>query len=87
MTVVGAYARIDPDEAEAIRARIDALSQVSTFELEDHDKVGLLIESSDLGQAHDALTKRIRAIEGVWGIWPIYVHTEETESQAECESA
>jgi len=90
MAVVGAFARIDPAGAKEICASIEALPQVSTFDLHDSGKVGLLIDASDLGQAHDALTKQIRAIEGVWGVWPVYVHSEsdeEKEQQAASEPA
>ncbi len=75
-TIVGAFARINPEKAAEVRADIESLSHVSVFDLDDSGKVGLLIETGDLDQAHGILTDTIRNIEGVWGVWPVYAHDE-----------
>jgi len=76
MVLVGAFARIDPTGGGEVRSRLSALSGVEVFDLDDPGKVGLLIEAADTGLAHRVLTSRVRNVEGVWGVWPVYVHGE-----------
>jgi nitrate reductase NapAB chaperone NapD len=83
MTVVGAFARIDGDDMEGVRHRLETLPGVSTFDLADPGKVGILIEAETVDQAHHCLTQDIRAVEGVLGAWPVYLHDEEEEAEAQ----
>jgi hypothetical protein len=83
MSIVGAFARIETTE---VRARLDALDGVDTFDLADPEKVGLLIEADGLDAAHELLTKRIVAVEGVLGVFPIYVNDEEIAEPAQAGS-
>ncbi len=76
MAVVGAFARVDPKDVPATRARLEELAGVSTFDLDEPPKVGVLIEADDIDAAHTILTKQVKGVEGVWGVWPIYVHAE-----------
>ena len=73
MIVLGAYARIDPAEPEATRRRLDALPGVETFGLDDPLRVGLIIEAATLDDAHAQIRQVIPAVEGVLGVWPIFV--------------
>ena len=73
MIVVGAYARIDPAEPEAVRSRLDHLAGVETFDLGDPFRVGLLIEAPTFEDAHERIQQVIPAVEGVLGVWPIFV--------------
>jgi len=77
MPTVGAFARIEIDEADAIRARLAALDGVTPFDLDETGKMGLLIEAPDLDAAHGKLTKDIRQTDGVLGVWPVYVDVED----------
>jgi len=77
MTIVGAFARIETTITNDVRLRLDEIAGVETFDLAASDKVGLLVEADDLDAAHELLTRRIVAVEGVLGVFPIYVNDEE----------
>ncbi len=79
MTVIGACARIDSSDAVGIRERLATLGGVSTFDLDDPGRVGLLIESESLDAAHQTLCEEIKLVAGVMAVWPIYVDTEQDE--------
>lgn len=76
MIVVGAYARVDPAEPERVRRRLDALAGVETFGLDDPCRIGILIEARTLDAAHELIEQVIPAVQGVLGIWPIFVGDE-----------
>jgi hypothetical protein len=80
MPLVGAFARIDVSDQKTVRQRLRGLGDVETFDVGDPGKVGLLIEVPDLDAAHEMLTRQLRAIEGVLGVWPVSVHLDEPES-------
>jgi hypothetical protein len=73
MVVVGAFARIEPGTQAKVIERLEKIDGVSTFDLDDPGKVGLLIEAENADIAHARLTKEIRSIEDVWGTWPVYM--------------
>ena len=85
MAVVGAFARIDRDDKEATRSRLDGVTGVSTFLLEDPARIGLVIEADDLDQAHEMLRNEVEKIDGVLGVWPVYAHAEPDESSGQTE--
>ena len=76
MAVVGAYARIDATRTAEIRRRVQALPGVTTFDLDDSAKLGIVVEAPDLESAQDRLTQTVSAVEGVLGVWPVYSHPE-----------
>ncbi|MGV6814614.1 MAG: chaperone NapD [Phycisphaerales bacterium] len=79
MAIVGAFARVDTAKTESCKEAINMLAGVSTFELDDPHKVGILVESGSLNEAHDTIAKTIRSIQGVLGVWPVYVNTEDEQ--------
>ena len=81
MAIVGAFARVDSEQASACQKLLDELVGVSTFEINDPDKVGILIEADSLDQAHAMVSKTIRSTPGVLGVWPVYVNTEDEQEQ------
>ncbi len=81
MAIVGAFARVDPQDVAATRQRLDALAGVSTFDLDRPEKVGILIEAADIDAAHAVLTGPVKQAAGVWGVWPVFVHSEADEEQ------
>ena len=83
MPIVGAFARVDPGAADPTRRRLDELEGVTTFELDEPGKVGLLLETGDLEAAHVLVRSTIRAVPGVMGVWPVYVNTEDELEQSE----
>ena len=81
MAIVGAFARVDTEYTAVCREELDQLGGVSTFDLDDPDKVGILIEADTLDDAHATITKTIRTATGVMGVWPVYVNTEDEQEQ------
>ena len=73
MIIVGVYARVERDRAEAVRRRLDALEGVETFPLRESGTLGILLEAPDLDRAHARLTGEIRGMEGVLAAWPVYM--------------
>ena len=76
MAVVGAFARIDLSDPQAVGERLSAVPCVTTFDLGEPGKVGLLIEADSLEDAHKRLREEIEKAEGVLGVWPVYAHQE-----------
>lgn len=81
MAIVGAFARVETDSMGVCREELDQLRGVSTFDLDDPDKVGILIEADSLNEAHCTITTTIRSTPGVMGVWPVYVNTEDEQEQ------
>ncbi len=79
MAIVSAFARIKSDIGSECRGFLDSLQGVSTFEINEPDKLGLLIETESLDAAHSMITKDIRTTPGVLGVWPVYVNTEDEQ--------
>ena len=77
MAIVGAFARIDTQLAQSCARALNAITGVSTFELEEAGKIGLIIEADSLNRAHDTITKAISSTPGVLGVWPVYVNIED----------
>ncbi len=82
MSVIGAFVRIDPSDIEGTREKLTALQGVETFDLDEPGKVGLVIEADDLDQGHAILTRDVKGIDGVLGVWPVYVHDEGDQEKA-----
>jgi hypothetical protein len=79
MAIVGAFARVDLGHAGDCREALDDFVGVSTFDLEDEDKVGILVEADTLNEAHELITGPIRSAPGVLGVWPVFVNTEDEQ--------
>ena len=77
MPVVGAFARVEIDDSDAVRHRLSSLEGIETFELDEPGKVGLIIEGDDLDSLHAILTRNVRSVEGVLGAWPVSVHLDD----------
>lgn len=79
MAIVGALARVEQkDAADSIR-RIRAIEGVTTFSVDDPDRIGLIIESECLDEAHRIVTQEIPSVQGVLGAWPVYANTEDEQ--------
>jgi nitrate reductase NapAB chaperone NapD len=84
MAVVGAFARIDLSDPQAVRDRLSDVRGVTLFDLDDSGKVGLVIEARDLDAAHATLRREIENTDGVLGAWPVYAHAEPDPSDSKC---
>jgi len=80
MAVIGAFVRIDVESAVAVRRKLSEMDGVSPFDLDEPDKIGLVIEAVDLDEAHAKLGGDIKGLEGVFGAWPVYVNFEPDEA-------
>lgn len=84
MAIVGAFARVEIDQFSQVESGLNAIEGVSTFDLEEPGKVGLLVETHDLDEAHGLIKTIIPAVPGVLGVWPVYANIEdETEETVE----
>lgn len=81
MVVVGAYAHLELSQESSVPPRLEALDGVSTFDLGVAGKIGILIEARSLDEAHARLTQEVREVEGVRGVFPVYVNAEEAEEE------
>jgi nitrate reductase NapAB chaperone NapD len=77
MAIVGAYARIDGEASPEVRQRLSAFPNVELFDLADPGKVGLIVEAESLDHAYALVRHDLRRVNGVLGVWPVYVHTED----------
>jgi len=79
MAIVGAFARVDREHAGDCRGALDGFEGVSTFDLDDEDKLGILVEADSLNDAHELITGSIRSAPGVLGVWPVYANIEDEQ--------
>ncbi len=77
MPMIGALARVDRENGDAIRALLNQIPGTETFELTDPGQVGLLIEAESLDAAHRVVTGDIPRVGGVEAVWPVYVNNED----------
>ncbi len=83
MATLGVYVRIDPEQLEAVRRALDALSGVTTFDLDEAGQLGVILEADDLEAAHAALTGPVHRVPGVLAAWPVYAHFGDDEEEQE----
>ena len=76
VTVVGGLIRFTIGEEGAVADRLGALDGVSTFSLQETGRMGVLVEATDIDEAHRVLTQDVNGVDDVLGVWPIYVHSE-----------
>ena len=81
MTIVGAYLRVREPQIAAARQGLGAMAGVTTFDLDEPGTIGVLVEAATLDDAHAVVTRDLPAIDGVLGVWPVYVHDDEDEPQ------
>ncbi len=79
MAIVGAFARIESDLISSCQSALEEIAGVSIFDIEDPDKLGVLVEADSLNEAHSTITTTIRTTPGVLGVWPVYVNTEDEQ--------
>jgi nitrate reductase NapAB chaperone NapD len=82
MPIVGALARVEFENLAKTRDRLNALSGVETFDLDQPGKIGILIEVNDLDAAHTLVATTIPQTEGVMGVWPVFVNNEDAVEAA-----
>ena len=71
MPTIGALARVDRNDHENVRQALSRLKGVETFDLDDPELVGLMIEGKDLDSANRVLAIGVAAVRGVQYAWPV----------------
>ncbi len=72
MVLLGVLARLDISQRDDVLRALDDHSGVSTFSVEEEERVGILIEDSSIYLAHRILTTHVNRLPGVLGTWPIF---------------
>lgn len=76
MAVLGVLARVDVPQRERIVDALASLDGVSTFSVDEEERIGILIETTSLDEAHATLTGEVDKVEGVLATWPVFAHAE-----------
>ncbi len=76
MAVLGVLARLSVDDRRAVVGRLDRLAGVTTFSVEEEQRVGLLVEAPTMDDARKTLTSDVDSLPGVLGTWPVFAHFE-----------
>jgi len=53
---------------------------VSTFPVEEDERLGILVEASTVNRAHEVLTTEVDRVPGILGTWPVFSHFESDSS-------
>ena len=73
-TLVGILARVDYDSNPDLCRDLGQIEGVSTFEVGDSGKLGLLLEAETTEAAHHILRDKIESLAGILAAWPVYSH-------------
>ncbi|MBC8405917.1 MAG: hypothetical protein H8E15_11865 [Planctomycetes bacterium] len=73
-TLVGILARVDEEANPGLRTELDGMSGVSTFEVGEEGKLGILLRAESTDQAHHRLRHDIEGANGILAAWPVYTH-------------
>ncbi|NQT15345.1 MAG: hypothetical protein HQ582_21495 [Planctomycetes bacterium] len=76
MAVLGVLARLHVPQRRRIVDALESLHGVSTFSVEEEERIGILIEASSLDGAHATLIAEVEKVHGILGAWPVFAHAE-----------
>ena len=76
MAVVGALLRVRVADRRQVVRQLERIQGVSTFSVEEQERVGVVMEGSSLGELHAILTTEVAMTPGVLGAWPAFAHCE-----------
>ena len=76
MAVLGVLARVHVPQRRRIVDALESLHGVSTFSVEEEERIGILIEAASLEGAHATLTAEVEKVHGILGAWPVFAHAE-----------
>jgi hypothetical protein len=82
MALLGVLARLDPFDRAQIVDRLEQIEGVSTFSVDDDNRVGILIQRSCVEQAHRALTIDVAGVRGILGAWPVFSDCDPEPAQS-----
>lgn len=73
-TLVGILARVDEESNPALRTELEQMPGISTFEVGQEGKLGILLRAESTDQAHQRLRHEIEGANGILAAWPVYTH-------------
>jgi len=73
-TLVGILARVDRETNPDLPQDLGRIDGVSTFEVGDDGKLGILLEADTTAAAHQTLREEIEQTAGALAAWPVYSH-------------
>ncbi len=82
MALLGVLARLDSLDRVQIVDRLRRIEGVSTFSVEDDNRVGILIERGSVAQAHQTLTVDVAGVDGILGTWPVFSDCDPEPAQS-----
>ena len=74
--VLGVLARVDCELQHSVESAVEQFECVSLFAVGDAQKIGILIESRTLAEGEEILNAQVKALPGILGTWPVFVHCE-----------
>ena len=78
MALGGMILKMKPEEEKSLRAYLEGLSGVSVEEKTPQGELILLVEAGDITALHK-LSQEIEKAEGVLGLYPSYITTDDEE--------
>ena len=82
MVTLGVLARVHVPVRQQTLSELEQLDGVSSFSVEEPQRVGLLIERPTLELAHATLIDQVEKVPGVLGAWPVFSHFETSDEAA-----
>lgn len=73
-TLVGILARVDESSNPELRKDLEQMPGISTFEVGQDGKLGILLRAESTDQAHHRLRHEIEEANGILAAWPVYTH-------------
>ncbi len=83
MALLGVLARVQVADRSMTIEQLAEIDGVSTFPVEEDERLGILIEASTVNRAHELLTTEVNRLPGILGTWPVFNHFE---SDSSCEN-
>lgn len=79
MALLGVLARVEVADRSQATRQLEQIDGVSTFSVDEQERIGILIEASSVNSAHELLTTEVNCVSGVLGTWPVFSHFEDVE--------
>lgn len=76
MALFGVLARVQVADRLSTIEQLAEIDGVSTFPVEEDERLGILIESGTVNRAHEILTTEVDRLSGILGTWPVFNHFE-----------
>ena len=80
MALLGVLARVEVADRLQTTQQLEQIDGVSTFSVDEEERMGILIEASSVNSAHELLTTEVNRMSGILGTWPVFSHFDDVES-------